>query len=387
MSRHDYYVLLGVEKSASKSEIRRAFRKLARKYHPDINPGDNVAAVRYERIYEAFEVLTDSDRRERYDRVGVQTEPVGSSEPTRYGFEGFDFSLSGEREVDIFPDLFRRSTAVSDRSRSDGEDVHHRLTIAFEESLTGLTSTFQIPRHVACETCEGWGEIPASEPRACARCNGRGRATQVRGFMLFAKPCAHCQGSGMVSRERCPDCGSAGRMTESQSVSVDIPAGVADGDKLSLPGMGGQGRGRGHPGDLYVHIHVHEHPFFTRKGDNLFCAIPVTFAEAALGAKIDVPTPDGSRVTLRVPAGVQSGQKLRLSQRGAPSRRSVESRGDLFVVIQVVTPTLYDDRSRELLRELERLNPTEPRAGLGGPTKPRTGLGGPIRAGLDGDSR
>ena len=375
MLGHDYYVLLGVEKSASKSEIRRAFRKLARKYHPDINPGDNVAAVRYQRIYEAFEVLTDSGRREHYDRVGVQAEPAGRSEPTRYGFEGFDFSLPGEREVDIFPDLFRRPAAAPDRSRLDGEDIHHRLSISFEESLTGLVSTLRLARHVSCETCEGWGEIPAREPRACARCNGRGRATQVRGFMLFAKPCAHCQGSGMVSRERCPDCAGAGRMPESHSVSVDIPPGVADGDKLSLPGLGGQGRGSGRPGDLYVHIHVQEHPFFTRKGDNLFCTVPVTFAEVALGAKIDVPTPDGGAVTLRVPAGVQSGQKLRLSERGAPSRRRAASRGDLFVVIQVVTPTVYDDRSRALLRELDRLNPSEPRAGLGRPSEPRAGLG------------
>lgn len=364
MARHDYYVLLGVEKSASKSEIRRAFRKLARKYHPDINPGDNVAAVRYQRIYEAFEVLTDPDRREHYDRVGVQAEPAGRAEPARYGFEGFDFSLSGEREVDIFPDLFRRPAAARERSTVHGDDIHHRLSISFEQSLTGLTSTFQIARHVACETCEGWGEIPAAEPRACRRCNGRGRATQARGFMLFAKPCGHCHGSGMVSRERCPDCAGAGRMPETQSVTVEIPAGVAEGDKLSIPGLGGQGRATGRPGDLYIHVHVQEHPFFTRKGDNLFCTIPVTYSEAALGAKIEVPTPDGG-VTLRVPAGVQSGQKLRLSERGAPSRRNADTRGDLFVVIQVVTPTVYDDRSRELLRELDRLNPLEPRAELG----------------------
>jgi molecular chaperone DnaJ len=182
--------------------------------------------------------------------------------------------------------------------------------------------------------------------------------------MLFAKPCGHCGGSGVVSRERCPDCAGAGRKSESQTVSVEIPPGVADGDKISLAGLGGQGRASGRPGDLYVHIHVQKHPFFTRKGDNLFCTVPVTFTEAALGAKIEVPTPDGG-VTLRVPAGVQSGQKLRLSERGAPSRRSAGRRGDLFVVIQVVTPKVYDDRSRELLRELDRLNPVEPRAELG----------------------
>lgn len=363
MPRHDYYVLLGVDRSASRSEIRRAFRKLARKYHPDINPGDNVAAVRYQRIYEAFEVLTDPDRRAHYDRVGASSEPDARPEPARYGFEGFDFSLPGGREADIFPDLFRRSPSAPDERRADGEDIHHRLTISFEESMSGLVSQFQVTRQVACQTCEGWGEIPASEPRPCRRCKGRGRATQARGFMLFAKPCLDCQGTGMVARGPCPDCDGRGRRPQAQSVSVDIPPGIADGDKLSLPGLGGQGRGSGRPGDLYVHIHVQEHPFYTRKGDNLYCTIRVTFTEAALGAKIDIPTPQGS-VTLRVPAGVQSGQKLRLSERGAPSRRSPEGRGDLFVTIRVVTPQVYDDRSRELLRELERLNPSEPRAEL-----------------------
>lgn len=363
MSHQDYYVLLGVGRSASKSEIRRAFRKLARKFHPDINPGDNVAAVRYQRIYEAFEVLTDPERREHYDRVGVTTEPAARSEPARFGFEGFDFSLPGARDVNIFPDLFRRSAPAQDPSRLDGEDIHHRLSISFDEALTGLVTQFQVVRQVSCESCEGWGEIPASEPRACPRCKGRGRATQARGFMLFAKPCAYCRGSGEVSRETCSDCGGAGRSPETQSVSVEIPPGIADGDKLSVPGLGGQGRGPGRPGDLYLHVHVQEHAFYTRRGDNLYYTIPITFTEAALGAKIDVPTPEGN-VTLRVPAGVQSGQKLKLSERGAPSRRSAGGRGDLFVSIQVVTPTIYDDRSRELLRELDRLNPAEPRAAL-----------------------
>lgn len=364
MSRHDYYILLGVDPSASKSEIRRAFRKLARKYHPDINPGDNVAAVRYQRIYEAFEVLTDPERREQYDRAGVSPEPAAGPEPARYGFEGFDFSLPGERGAEIFPELFRRDRPASDRNRVDGEDVHHRLTISFEESMSGLVSRFQVTRQVSCDTCDGWGGIPASEPRTCPRCKGRGRATQARGFMLFAKPCLDCHGTGMVARETCPDCAGRGRLPESQSVSADIPPGIADGDKLSLPGKGNEARGSGRPGDLYVHVHVQEHPFFTRKGDNLYCTVPITFTEAALGAKIDVPTPDGD-VTLRVPAGVQTGQKLRLSERGAPSRRSPDGRGDLFVTVRVVTPNIYDDRSRELLRELERLNPDEPRAELG----------------------
>ncbi|TDI46869.1 MAG: J domain-containing protein [Acidobacteria bacterium] len=363
MARNDYYVLLGVAATASRTQIRRAFRKLARKYHPDINPGDNVAAVHYQRIAEAFEVLVDPERRERYDSIGAEPEAPPQTEPARYGFEGFDFSLEERREVDIFPDLFRRPAASSDSHRLDGEDIHHRLSISFKESLRGLESRFRVGRQVSCETCEGFGDIPASQPRPCTACGGRGRTTQTRGFMLFAKPCEKCRGAGMVERERCPDCAGGGRATEEQTISVAIPAGVSDGDKISVPGMGNQGRGAGRPGDLYIHIQVQPDTLFSRKGDNLFCTVPVSFTEAALGAKLDVPTPDGE-VTLRVPAGVQSGQKLKLSGRGAPSRRSAGGRGDLFVVVQVVTPTVYDDRSRELLRELDRLNPMEARESL-----------------------
>ena len=359
MDRHDYYALLGVRRESSKAEIRRAFRKLARRFHPDINPGDNVAAVRYQRIYEAFEVLTDPEQRERYDEVGARPAPEPRPEPARYGFEGFDFSLEERRDTDIFPELFRRpSSEVS--AEVDGSDIHHKLGISFEESLRGLKTRFEIKRGLSCATCEGWGEIPASHPRPCTACGGRGRATQAHGFMLFAKPCVKCQGSGAVARERCRDCDGAGRAARTARVLVSVPPGVTDGDKIVLAEQGHQGRGQGRTGDLYIHVQVHPHPFFTRKGDNLFCTVPISFREAALGAKVEVPTPDGG-VTLRVPAGVQSGQKLRLSERGAPSRRG-DARGDLFVVVHVVTPKVYDDRSRELLDELERLNPDDSRS-------------------------
>jgi molecular chaperone DnaJ len=369
MDRHDYYALLGVTRESSKAEIRRAFRKLARRFHPDINPGDNVAAVRYQRIYEAFEVLTDPEQRERYDQGGVRPAPESRPEPVRYGFEGFDFSLEERREFDIFPELFRRSDSDS-REEVDGADIHHKLGISFEESLKGLRTSFEITRGVSCETCEGWGEIPASQPRPCTACGGRGRATQAHGFMLFARPCSKCHGSGTVARERCRDCEGAGRAARTERIELSVPPGVTDGDKIVLAGQGHQGRGRGRTGDLFVHVHVQPHPFFTRKGDNLFCTVPISFREAALGAKVEVPTLEGS-VTLRVPAGVQSGQKLRLSERGAPSRRG-DVRGDLFVVVQVVTPKLYDDRSRKLLEELERLNPEDPRKGMW--TNPRRDL-------------
>lgn len=371
MERNDYYVLLGVKRSASRADIRRAFQKLARKYHPDINPGDSVAAVRYQRIYEAFEVLSDAGERKKYDEGGGRPPQLEQpQEPSRYGFEGFDFSLEERRDTHIFSDLFEPPRAKDAEQELNGEDIHHRLTISFEESLEGLEASFQISPSLSCETCEGWGEIPSAQPRRCSHCHGRGGATQARGYMLFSKRCPHCHGTGAVSRERCPACAGDGRRPQSRSVNVDIPAGVADGDRLSFPGMGHQGRGSGRSGDLYLHVHVLDHPFFSRKGDNLYCTVPITFAEAALGTRVDVPTPDGS-VKLRIPAGVQSGQKLRLSERGAPARRG-PLRGDLFVTMQVVTPAVYDDKSRELLRELERLNPQELRkdlrAGAGGKT-------------------
>lgn len=351
---NNYYALLGVKSNASRAAIRRAFQKLARKYHPDLNPGDNVAAVRYQRLYEAFEILTDAEKRERYDTHGTRPPQETREEPTRYGFEGFDFSLEGEKHADIFPELFRTAREREPRPEQ-GEDIHHRLALRFEDALTGRETSFQIARFYTCETCQGFGDIPSADPVPCAACSGRGRALKAHGYMIFAKPCAVCRGAGHLSRELCPDCRGAGRTSRTETVSLAVPMGIADGDKILVPGGGHEGRGSGAPGDLHVDVHVHPHPLFTRMGDNLFCTVPLSFAEAALGGRIEVPTPDGA-VTLRVPAGVQSGQKLRISGRGAPTRRG-DARGDLFIVVKVVTPAVYDDRSRELLRELDRLNP------------------------------
>jgi molecular chaperone DnaJ len=360
MNSKDYYALLGIPSGASRSAVRRAFQKLARKYHPDLNPGDNVAAVRYRRIFEAFEVLTDPAARARYDTGGRSPEEDTPIEPVRYGFEGFDFTLERERTSDIFARLFEPDRPSVGRGEERGEDIHHRIAIRFEDSLAGLSTSFQIPRSIICATCEGYGEIPSAEPRRCAACEGRGRTTQVHGFMLFAKPCRQCRGAGKLALERCPDCFGAGSATRVETLGVEIPPGVSDGEKIVLPGFGHEGRGSGASGDLYIHVQVHPHPLFSRLGDNLYYVMPVSFSEAALGTRIEVPTLLGP-VTLRVPAGVQSGQRLRLSGRGAPSRRGQAS-GDLFIVIKVVTPRVYDDRSRELLRELDRLNPIEERA-------------------------
>lgn len=356
----DYYILLGVKPSASHGEIRRAFRKLARKFHPDINPGDRVAAARFQRIAEAFDVLSDPGKREDYDTLGAQPTVVDSAETLSYGFAGFDFSLEAEAKEDIFPELFRSQAPRGSIGAEPGEDIHHRLSISFEESLRGLKTKFQVAPLVSCPNCLGWGEVPSNQPRPCAGCGGRGRVTQARGHMVFSRPCSECRGAGTIARQRCPDCVGAGRYARELSVTVVIPAGVNDGDRITVPEHGHQGRGGGRSGQLYVYVSVLPHALFTRKGENIYYTLPLSFTEAALGTRVDVPTPDGGSVKLRVPAGIQSGQKLRLSDRGAPSLRG-GAKGDLFVVVQLVTPTIYDDKSRELLRELERLHPENPR--------------------------
>jgi molecular chaperone DnaJ len=357
----DYYALLGVARSATVNDLRRAFRRLARKFHPDINPGDRAAEVHYQRICAAFEVLSAPESRERYDRLGeVPTEepevPVAS-----YGFEGFDFSISSSYDTDIFPEIFRRQKAQRSRSERRGEDLQHSLSMSFEESLKGVTASFQITRFVSCRTCSGWGEVSSNRQETCERCRGSGRATQTHGHMLFAKPCPECDGAGVLDRQSCPDCQGAGRLAKQETVEITAPPGVYDGYRVVVPGKGQEGRGGGRSGDLHVRIHVAPHPFYTRMGGDLFCSVPITFSEAALGCRIDIPTVDGA-VKVRVPAGVQSGQKLRLSGRGAPSIRG-DGRGDLFVVIQVVTPAVHDHRSREILRELGDLHPENPREG------------------------
>ncbi len=365
MSSRDYYAILGVERSAKSAELRRAFRRLARKYHPEINPGDRLAELRYRHICEAFEVLTDPGERESYDRSGAKPVTVAERAESvfQYGFEGFDFSIPGGGEEDIFPEIFRRQEPSSRfASERHGEDLQHRLSMSFGESLKGVTALFQITRLVSCPTCEGWAEVVSQTQQSCPACGGRGRATQTRGHMLFAKPCSDCGGSGVLDRESCPDCRGGGRLPKEDTIEIYTPPGVYDGYRVIVPGKGEEGLGGGRSGDLHVLIHVVPHPFFTRQGDNLFCTIPVTFSEAALGCRIEVPTVDGP-VKVRVPAGVQSGQKLRLSDRGAPSVRG-GARGALFIQIQVVTPTVHDQRSQELLRDLARLHPDNPREGI-----------------------
>lgn len=362
MGTSNYYVVLGVKRTATEAELKRAFRRLSRKFHPEINPGDHVAEIHYQQICEAFEVLSNPEHRERYDSLGERPSEEPEETLARFGFEGFDFSLSGEADTDVYPEIFRRPEKSRLEEERRGEDIQHTLSMSFEESLHGVTATFQINRLISCRTCEGWGEVTAEEQQTCGACHGSGRSTRTRGFMLFARPCPECGGSGILDRQTCPDCQGVGKLPTEETITIRTPPGVQDGYRIVLPGRGSEGRGGGKTGDLYAHVLVTPHPLFTRKGDNLFCSVPITFTEAALGCRIEVPTVEGT-VTVRVPAGVQSGQKLRLSGRGAPSVNG-EGRGDLFVAVQVVTPAIHDHRSQEIFRELEELHPENPREGL-----------------------
>ena len=358
----DLYVLLGVDRKATKNQIRRAFRKLARKYHPDINPGDRVSATRYQNIHEAYLVLSDAERRAEYDRGGINPESESVPETPAYGFEGFDFSSPRKEFKESIREFFSTKAPPPSEGAVPGEDLHVKLQISFDDSMRGGVRRIELTRTRSCDGCLGWGVVTTEQGWDCNACGGTGRTMQARGHMLFAKPCVPCRGVGVISRARCPKCGGVGRFLRDELVEVTLQPGVADGTSVVLSGLGHEGRGGAPAGDLYVHLEVSAHPFFERKGDNLYCSIPVTFAEAALGAKLPIPTYQGP-VNIRVPAGVQSGQQLRVSERGAPSLRG-DSYGDLFVEIRVVTPRVYDERSRELLLELDRLNPLEPRKGL-----------------------
>jgi molecular chaperone DnaJ len=346
----DLYEVLGVRLAASEADIRRAYQKRARALHPDLNPGDPVTADRFREIARAFQVLSDPQRRAAYDRGERVT--VASAAPES-GFEGFDFSAQVRVEAVGFRDLFDRP-AEPDPAALRGEDLAQTTRITFAESLGGTTRRLQVERCEACHGCGGSGEI-AFGPVPCPRCRGVGQVRGSRGHMIFTRRCAECGGGGTIRRRSCPRCAGEGRSITAEQLDVRIPPGVGDGSQVRLPGGGNVGRRSGPPGDFLLTVQVDGHPVFTREGEDLRCVVPVGMVEAAVGAHIEIPTPE-DRVTIEIPAGTQNGQRFRLRKRGMP-RLGEKTRGDLYVEVQVVIPAVTDDRGRELLSEFARLHP------------------------------
>jgi molecular chaperone DnaJ len=367
-SKQDYYELLGVPRKAAQKDIRQSYRKLARKYHPDLNPGDKSAEEKFKQIQEAYDVLSDSKKRQAYDQFGFDAERRGSVPPEGYGdagveFGGFDFGGNqGTSFRDLFSQFFGGGMPGGGRGsmQEPGADLEYQIGIGFWEAVRGTVKKLTVAHLEKCATCGGSGS--AGAPQVCTACGGSGQVAQTSGKMRFKVPCTRCGGSGRVGIP-CRACGSEGRMRSNETIDVRIPAGMQTGSRVRVPGRGNAGTHGAPPGDLYIITKVEPHPYFDRRGDDLYTVVPISVSEAALGAKIEVPTLDG-RAQLRVPPGTNSGQKLRLREKGVPSARAQGTRGDLYVELQVIVPKPVDERVRNLLKELQKLEPEDPRRDL-----------------------
>jgi molecular chaperone DnaJ len=399
----DYYGVLGVKKNASAEEIRKAFRKLARKYHPDVNPGDKAAEEKFKAISEANDVLSDPKKRKIYDQLGFYSDNIdpaaaeayargggfgagGFGTPPQGGgaqgqgvpfdFSGFDFSdmfEGGGRRArsssggsssfrDIFSGIFsgRGGAPMAEEGPEPGSDLEYQVNVGFWQAIRGAVLRLNIARRDVCTNCHGKGYI--ENPRPCPECGGKGKITQTGGRMKFDVQCPRCHGTGK-DRSTCPVCGGEGVVERSEQLEVRIKPGTRDGQRIRIAGKGNAGQFGGSPGDLYVIVRTGDHPIFRREGDDIHLTVPVSTTEAALGAKIEVPTIDG-RSLLRIPPGTRSGQKLRLREKGVPSATKEGVRGDEIVEVSITVPKVQDERSKEILRELAKLNPEDPRTEL-----------------------
>jgi molecular chaperone DnaJ len=387
--KHEYYETLGVPKKASADDIRKAYRKLARKYHPDLNPGDKAAEERFKNVQEAYDVLSDSKKRQMYDQFGFYSENgfAGAGQGTgpqqgphpNMDFGGFDFSdfmnsggagagqAGGGRRTDagggfrdIFSQFFGGRAAQQQHAAEPekGGDLEYVMDIDFWQAIKGTTAKVNITRYEVCATCHGSGSSGAGEV-TCPQCQGTGNVSQMAGAMRFNLTCPRCGGTGKL-KNSCPTCGGDGRVTRTETVEIRIPPGARNGSRLRVPGKGNAGTMGAPPGDLYINTKVEEHPFFKREGDNIEIQVPITISEAALGAKIEVPTIDG-RTLLKIPQGTKNGQRFRLREKGVTNSRT-NQRGDQIVEVTLEAPEPRDERTRELLRELAKLHPEDPRA-------------------------
>lgn len=352
MAKRDYYDVLGVSRTADEAQLKSAYRKLAMQYHPDRNPGDAVAEQNFKEVNEAYQVLSDAQKRAAYDRFG-HAAVDGSSGGGGPGGFGPDFASSMS---DIFDDLFgdfmggRRGRQRSGRER--GADIRYNMDISLGEAFQGKTAQIRVPTSVGCETCSGTGAKAGTQPVQCGTCAGTGKVRASQGFFTIERTCGQCQGRGEVIKDPCPNCSGSGRITKERTLSVNIPAGVEDGTRIRLAGEGEAGLRGGPPGDLYIFLSVSPHEFFQRDGADIFCRVPIAMTTAALGGQIEVPTLDGSMTRVKIPEGCETGKQFRLKGKGMPVLRS-KTLGDMYIQVDVETPKNLTPRQRELLREFE----------------------------------
>ena len=354
MAKTDYYELLGVDRGSDEKELKSAFRKMAMKYHPDRNPNDPTAEIKFKEIGEAYEVLKDPQKRGAYDQYGhaafEQGGPGGMGGGAGFGGGGFS---------DIFEDLFgemmggrgRRSSGGRER----GADLRYNMEITLEEAFEGKAAKISVPTAMSCETCTGSGSKPGSSPKTCTTCAGSGRVRAAQGFFSIERTCPQCQGKGEVISDPCGTCRGQGRVTKERSLEVNIPAGIEDGVRIRLGGEGEAGARGGPSGDLYIFISIKPHQFFQRDGADLYCRIPISMVTAALGGQFEVTTLDETKSRVKVPEGTQTGKQFRLKTKGMPVMRT-SNFGDLYIQVVTETPQKLTKRQRELLEEFEELS-------------------------------
>ena len=351
MSKRDYYEVLGVAKNATEAEIKKAFKRLAMKYHPDRNPDDKTAEEKFKEAKEAYEILSDAQKRAAYDQFGhAGVDPSAGGGAGGYG--GFGGGSFSDIFGDVFGDIFGGGGGARGGSRVfRGADLRYNLELSLEEAVAGTTVKIRVPTLVTCGECGGSGAKKGSTPQTCSTCHGHGQVRMQQGFFSVQQTCPRCHGTGKIISDPCNTCHGHGRVQEQKTLSVKVPAGVDEGDRIRLAGEGEAGENGGPPGDLYVQIHVRQHPIFSREESNLYCEVPISFVTASLGGELDVPTL-GGRVKLKIPAETQSGKLFRLRGKGVKSVRGGDV-GDLICRVVVETPVNLTGKQKELLREFE----------------------------------
>jgi molecular chaperone DnaJ len=356
MAKRDYYEVLGIERGATDQDLKSAYRKLAKKYHPDANPGDGDAEKNFKEVNEAYEALKDPQKRAAYDQFGhAAFDGMGGRGPGGFGPD-FASSMS-----DIFDDLFgefmggRRGGGGRRTGRERGADLRYNMSITLNEAFQGKTAQIRVPTSVTCETCDGSGAKSGTSPTTCPTCSGAGKIRASQGFFTIERPCPTCHGRGEIIQNPCADCGGAGRITKERTLSVNIPPGVEDGTRIRLAGEGEAGLRGGPAGDLYIFLSIEPHAIFQRDGADIFCRVPISMTTGALGGQIEVPTVEGSISRVKIPEATQSGKQFRLKGKGMPVLRSKLS-GDMYIQVEVETPTNLSKRQRELLEEFQKLS-------------------------------